>query len=202
MTVRLVMERGRARKVFELKGPQAVLGRAHGNALRIPSSAVSRRHCRLLVRDGLVTVEDLDSVNGTFLNGQRLKDPVIVRPGDRLEVGPVRFVVEYELTPAALARLQEDEAPVEMLEALADGDVLDVEELEALPEVLDEAGLPLDVEPVEALPYREDDSPIKPDFDFDAPWQLPDGGDLRDILTAIEDEKTAPPPEKKPKKKK
>lgn len=203
MTFRLVVERGRTRKVFELQGPQAVIGRGRGNAVRIPSAAVSRRHCRLLLRDGLVTVEDLDSINGTFLNGRRIKDAQIVRPGDRLEVGPVRFVVEYELTPAALARLQEDESPVEMLEALADGEVVDIEEIEEVPKEDFDAAPVVEAVPVEEpIPLRDEEAPIQPDFDFDAPWQVPGGGDLRDILSAIEDDQTSPPPEKKAKKKK
>lgn len=197
MNFRLVVERGRTRKVFPIHTGQAVLGRARGNSVRIPSGAVSRRHCQLRVDRGLVMLEDLESVNGTFLNGRRIQAMEVVRPGDRIEVGPVTFVVEYELTPAALERLHRQEGPVEMLEALADGELIEIDEADVLPVDEDAAG-PIEVEPLAA--FSDDDGPIQPDFDFDAsPWQIPDGGDLRDILARIEEE--PPPPPKKPGKK-
>jgi pSer/pThr/pTyr-binding forkhead associated (FHA) protein len=109
MDVRLVVEQGRRRlRVVRLRGPATRIGRARGSGVRIPSAEVSRQHCVLRVEDGLVTVEDLDSVNGTFLNGEAVVGCQVVRPGDRLNVGPVTFVVEYELTPEALERLRDD----------------------------------------------------------------------------------------------
>jgi pSer/pThr/pTyr-binding forkhead associated (FHA) protein len=109
MDVRLVVEQGRRRlRVVRLRGPATRIGRARGSGVRIPSAEVSRQHCVLRVEGGLVTVEDLDSVNGTFLNGEAVVGCRVVRPGDRLHVGPVTFVVEYELTPQALERLRED----------------------------------------------------------------------------------------------
>src|SRR5207244_5197864 len=60
------------------------------------SAAVSRRHCVLRIDNGSVNVEDLDSVNGTFINGQRVVGKQVLRPGDRLEIGPLQFMVEYE----------------------------------------------------------------------------------------------------------
>src|SRR5437763_5086770 len=107
MMVRLVIEQGRRRRVFSIREPGGVLGRARGCAVRIPSAEVSRRHCRLRLEDGLVYVEDLDSVNGTRLNGEFVYERTLVRPGDTLKLGPVAFVVEYELTPEALDRLRE-----------------------------------------------------------------------------------------------
>ena len=100
-------------------------GRSHGNTVRIPSAEVSRQHCRLSKKDGLVMVRDLGSVNGTLLNGTRISAEEVVRPGDRVEVGPVTFVVEYELTPEALAQLHGLDAGVDVLSALADGEVVE-----------------------------------------------------------------------------
>jgi serine/threonine protein kinase len=83
-----------------LSGSQATLGRGQSCTIRIPSSDVSRQHCRLRMdADGLVRVEDLGSSNGTFINGTQIHGLEIVRPGDRLGLGPVTFVVEYDLTP-------------------------------------------------------------------------------------------------------
>jgi pSer/pThr/pTyr-binding forkhead associated (FHA) protein len=139
MDVRLVVEKGRKRlRVVKLRGPATRIGRARGSGVRIPSAEVSRQHCVLRVEDGLVTVEDLDSVNGTYLNGETVVGSQVVRPGDRLNVGPVTFVVEYELTPEALGRLSDD-----------DGSDYDYEIIE-----VDEAGQ--EAAPDEVLPVSED----------------------------------------------
>jgi pSer/pThr/pTyr-binding forkhead associated (FHA) protein len=134
MDVRLVVEQGRRRlRVVRLRGPATRIGRARGSGVRIPSAEVSRQHCVLRVEDGLVTVEDLDSVNGTFLNGEAVVGCRVVRPGDRLHVGPVTFVVEYELAPEALERLREDDADYDYEIVEVDEGGLEVAEEEALP---------------------------------------------------------------------
>jgi len=60
----------------------------------------------LRFHDGYLTVEDLKSINGTFLNDQKIADKTVIYPGDRLGIGPVHFTVRYELTPAARELLQ------------------------------------------------------------------------------------------------
>jgi pSer/pThr/pTyr-binding forkhead associated (FHA) protein len=197
MNARLVVERGGKRQVLKLTPPVAVLGRARGNSVRIPSEAVSRRHCRLYLEDGLVTVEDLGSVNGTFLNGRRIQKNEVVRPGDMLEVGPVTFSVEYEMAPEARDRLRRQEEPVDVLDALADGELAELDEVQpaddlpVLEEVEDFAGA---VESAlasqgEPIPDTAADELAPADFSFDGTsWKIPDRGDLRDILSEIEDD--------------
>src|SRR5262249_59219762 len=99
MDVKLVVEAGSTRtRLIRLRSEDTIIGRRRGCDLRIPSASVSRRHCLLSVRGDHVTVEDLASANGTFLNDARVTGRRVVRPGDRLTVGPVTFVVEYQLT--------------------------------------------------------------------------------------------------------
>jgi pSer/pThr/pTyr-binding forkhead associated (FHA) protein len=110
MIVRLILLRKRKRVwTAQVRENEATLGRAVGCTVRIPSSQVSRLHCRLRIEDGIVTVEDLESVNGTFINGKRVREAEIVHPGDRLSVGPATFLVEYELSSATLEPLEGDE---------------------------------------------------------------------------------------------
>ncbi len=96
MDVKLVVIKG-SRKTREivLRDGETIIGRQTGCGLRIPSATVSRRHCRLGIHGSLVTIEDLGSANGCFLNGTRVRSVEFVRPGDRLEIGPVTFRVEY-----------------------------------------------------------------------------------------------------------
>lgn len=185
MRVNLVVEKGRRRvRVVCVRDPDAILGRGRGNAVRIPSADVSRKHCRLRQDDGVLTVEDLESVNGTFLNGERIEGVEVVRPGDRLQVGPVTFVVEYELTPDALERLREG-AP-EVLEVEEEGRYDVVEGAEEPATVKQEFDEPLPVPEEMALGEEKD---MEMDmFDFDAPMQLPEGEDLRDILSHMDDD--------------
>jgi pSer/pThr/pTyr-binding forkhead associated (FHA) protein len=154
MLVRLVVAQGSRRKhVFELRGPHAVIGRAQGNAVRIPSDDVSRRHCRLHFHDGYVTVEDLASINGTFLNGQRVEGEAVIRPGDELEIGPATFRVDYMTTPDVLARVTQEDFEVIQEEEGADGLIFEDEEPAGV-ELIDEVAPMSDLEPID-----EDDAP-------------------------------------------
>jgi pSer/pThr/pTyr-binding forkhead associated (FHA) protein len=59
-------------------------------------TGVGRRHARLLVQGGALLVEDLDSTNGTFLNGARLapRQPAPLGAGDELRLGNLALRVE------------------------------------------------------------------------------------------------------------
>ncbi len=58
---------------------------------------VSRRHARILKREGTVVVEDLGSINGTFINGKRLAPylPEVLSDGDSLQLG--RLLIDVKL---------------------------------------------------------------------------------------------------------
>jgi pSer/pThr/pTyr-binding forkhead associated (FHA) protein len=73
-------------KVVDLDGGKAVLGRARGCSLRILTDGVSRQHCLLTMVAGRWMVQDLDSSNGTYLNGRRIKTGEL-RQGDVLQLG-------------------------------------------------------------------------------------------------------------------
>jgi hypothetical protein len=70
-----------------------VIGRDPSTAIWVDSSLVSRRHATLVVTSAMVTVEDLGSRNGTFVNGARIGTAVRLSHGDEIRVGPARFVV-------------------------------------------------------------------------------------------------------------
>ena len=57
---------------------------------------VSRRHARILKREGTVVAEDLGSINGTFINGKRLAPylPEVLRHGDQLQLGKLMIEIE------------------------------------------------------------------------------------------------------------
>lgn len=81
---------------FQLTDEEATIGRAPGCSVLIDDPTVSSRHARLTTQGGLLVVDDLDSRNGTLVNGRRVQGPTQLSPGDRLGVGPN---VELEVLP-------------------------------------------------------------------------------------------------------
>jgi adenylate cyclase len=76
-----------------LKNRETVIGRGAGSDVVVIDESMSRRHARLVVDGDAVTVEDLDSSNGVFKNGERVKS-ASVRPGDLLRFGGVEALLE------------------------------------------------------------------------------------------------------------
>jgi serine/threonine-protein kinase len=73
------------------EGGQVVLGRDPVSAdVAVDDEVVSRRHCLLARRRGIVTVTDLDTTNGTYVNG-RLVQSRVLQPGDEISFGETRL---------------------------------------------------------------------------------------------------------------
>jgi hypothetical protein len=66
---------------------QLYLGRGEGCEIMVDSLGVSRQHARIAVRNGVVTIEDLDSRNGTYVNGKRIDKAVKLSAGDLISLG-------------------------------------------------------------------------------------------------------------------
>lgn len=84
---------GEPEKTFRvMPGGIRTVGRATGADFIVDAPLVSRVHCRLTaLADGALEVHDLDSTNGTFLNGKRVQT-ARVSSGDRIGVGRVELV--------------------------------------------------------------------------------------------------------------
>ena len=78
-----------------LPGAIRTIGRSTGAQFILDAALVSRVHCRLSAGATELQVDDLDSTNGTFVNGQRVKQSSL-KEGDRLGVGRVELVVSRE----------------------------------------------------------------------------------------------------------
>jgi pSer/pThr/pTyr-binding forkhead associated (FHA) protein len=74
-----------------LKKDKFLIGRAKECALRAGSEAISRRHCAIVRSNGRLTVRDLGSRNGTFVNDERIDKETPLSVGDELRVGPLKF---------------------------------------------------------------------------------------------------------------
>lgn len=74
--------------------PVTSLGRDLSNTIVLPDPGASAEHALISARDGHWWLEDLESTNGTFLNGTRLETPTIIAPGDVIRVGHVQLKLE------------------------------------------------------------------------------------------------------------
>lgn len=80
---------------FEIAEGSSIVGREEGSALALAGQpSVSRRHAELMRSGVSVTVKDLGSTNGTFVNGVQIHDGVELKPGDTVQFGSVRFRYE------------------------------------------------------------------------------------------------------------
>lgn len=66
------------------------VGRDEGNAVVLEDTFISGEHARLMWNGRGWTVQDLESTNGTYVNGKRIKKSAAVRPGDTLQFGNVK----------------------------------------------------------------------------------------------------------------
>src|SRR5438093_1962208 len=80
---------------FTLEGDQLTIGRDSGNEIVINDAEVSRRHARLTFQGGKYVLEDLGSTNGTFVNGQRLAGPRVLKSGEVVSFGE-QIVLVFE----------------------------------------------------------------------------------------------------------
>jgi pSer/pThr/pTyr-binding forkhead associated (FHA) protein len=89
---------GLPEKTFRiLPGNERTIGRATGADFIVDAALVSRVHCRLTaLAGGELEITDLESTNGTYVNGERIETARRLSPGDRLLVGRVEFVALRE----------------------------------------------------------------------------------------------------------
>src|SRR5512146_320830 len=93
---RLVMRSGPSvGKTYPLDKNELFIGRDLSNDIVINDPEISRRHSRLFTQGNTFVIEDLGSTNGTFVNGQRLVGPNVLRPGDVITFGE-RMSLVYE----------------------------------------------------------------------------------------------------------
>lgn len=73
---------------FQLEKEYITIGRGKANDIVIDDPEVSRNHASLTRHESGWMIEDLGSVNGVWINGQRISEPTILRPGDQVSFGP------------------------------------------------------------------------------------------------------------------
>lgn len=96
LSAKLVVVGGEVKSAeIKLRLPSTI-GRGRGATIMLPHPLVSRQHCELFETNGRLMVRDLGSLNGTFVNNERISEAPLP-PGELLTVGAVTFRAVYEL---------------------------------------------------------------------------------------------------------
>jgi pSer/pThr/pTyr-binding forkhead associated (FHA) protein len=104
----------------ELDRPDMVIGRHSDADVRLALPDVSRRHCRLFFQHGFWKIIDLNSMNGVFVNGERMQEATLY-DGDHVRLGGFTFAVRLAATPRIMPLPERDAAaPNDVLQQIAD----------------------------------------------------------------------------------
>src|SRR5213080_2459919 len=95
----VLLSAGMTGRTHELKVEKTTIGRVEDNTFQIAEPSVSSHHCELLLRGSEVVVRDLNSTNGTFINGEKVEEKV-TKPGQVLRLGQIEMRLETETAPA------------------------------------------------------------------------------------------------------
>ena len=94
MDFELTVVQGRSTaSTIKLNDGVTIIGRHDACQLRIKSSQVSRKHCEIFEKKGLLLVKDLNSSNGTIVNGKRIEGQRVLEADDELTIGPIQLRV-------------------------------------------------------------------------------------------------------------
>ncbi len=90
-----VLSAGMTGRTHELKVDKTTIGRVEDNTFQIAEPSVSSHHCEVLLRGPDVVVRDLNSTNGTFINGEKVSETVL-KPGQVLRLGQIEMRLETD----------------------------------------------------------------------------------------------------------
>ena len=96
LNAKLIVVGGDAKRTeVSLKQLPATIGRGRDATITLPHSLVSRKHCELFENDNQLFVRDLNSLNGTYLNNEKVTEDTSILPGQLLTLGNVTFRADY-----------------------------------------------------------------------------------------------------------
>jgi predicted component of type VI protein secretion system len=93
----VLLSAGMTGRSHELKVDKTTIGRVEDNSFPIVEPSVSSHHCEILLRGSEVVVRDLNSTNGTFIDGEKVTETVL-KPGQILRLGQIEMRLETDVT--------------------------------------------------------------------------------------------------------
>ena len=104
----ILTEKGGPTQRLDFECEEITIGRVDENDICLPKGNISKKHTRIVVKDGKIIVLDLKSTNGTYVNGRKLAGPQVISPADKVYIGD--FILNVE--PPDL-ELPQNGAPVD-----------------------------------------------------------------------------------------
>ena len=111
----ILTEKGGSTQRLDFDAEEITIGRVDENDICLPKGNISKKHTRIVVKDGRIIVLDLKSTNGTYVNGKKLAGPQVISPDDKVYIGDFILNVEPpDLEPARTNGQQDGDAMAEM----------------------------------------------------------------------------------------
>ena len=107
----VVLSAGMTGRTHELTVDKTTIGRVEDNSFQIAEPSVSSHHCEVLLRGSDILVRDLNSTNGTYINGEKVTESVI-KPGQTLRLGQIEMRLETDAPPTAPGKKPVDQTLV------------------------------------------------------------------------------------------
>src|SRR6476660_3669153 len=107
----ILTEKGGATQRLDFDSEEITIGRVDENDICLPKGNISKKHTKIVVKDGRIIVLDLKSTNGTYVNGKKLAGPQVVQPSDKIYIGD--FILNVEPPELEGAGEQPEELPPE-----------------------------------------------------------------------------------------
>ena len=100
----VILNQGMTGRTFDLNVDRTTVGRVEENTFQIADASVSSRHAEILLQGSEILIRDLNSTNGTFINGEKISEAVL-KSGQTLRFGQVELKIDdgQPLTAAAPA---------------------------------------------------------------------------------------------------
>jgi pSer/pThr/pTyr-binding forkhead associated (FHA) protein len=108
----VVLSEGLTGRAYELKVERTTIGRVDDNAFPVPEGSISSHHCEIHLRGSEVVVKDLNSTNGTFINGQQITGEGVLKTGQILRLGQVEMRLESEEIRTATGKKLPDQTMI------------------------------------------------------------------------------------------
>ncbi len=108
----VLLTEGFTGRSFELKAERSTVGRLEDNNFQIPAPSVSSHHGEILLRGNDVVVKDLNSTNGTFINGEQVTDEAVLPVGQSVRFGSIEARLEASAPTGASGKKVLDKTTV------------------------------------------------------------------------------------------
>ncbi|MGH7951046.1 MAG: FHA domain-containing protein [Limisphaerales bacterium] len=89
----VILTQGMTGRAHELNVDRTTIGRVEDNTFQIPDPSVSSHHCEVILSGGDILIRDLNSTNGSYINGEKITEKVL-KPGQTLRLGQIELKLD------------------------------------------------------------------------------------------------------------